>query len=81
MIGAQEFNVIHIWQNFTGGAIYCQTLTLAHNGENDFHKSQFLALGVHSQSWILDNLSKKIFLSSWLVLQAVCYNLTENFFA
>ena len=31
-----------------------------HNGENDSHKRQFLALGVHSQSWILDNLSKKI---------------------
>ena len=30
------------------------------NGENDPHKRQFLALGVHSQSWILDNLSKKI---------------------
>mgnify|MGYP006903924559 CR=1 FL=1 len=30
-----------------------------HNGENDSHKRQFLALRVHSQSWILDNLSKK----------------------
>ena len=34
-----------------------------HNGENDSHKRQFLALRVHSQSWILDNLSKK-FLSN-----------------
>ena len=31
-----------------------------HNGENDSHKRQFLALGVHSQYWMLDNLSKKI---------------------
>ena len=30
-----------------------------HNGENDSHKRQFLALGVNSQYWILDNLSKK----------------------
>ena len=35
---------------------------ILHNGENDSHKRQFLALGVHSQSWILDNLSKKKFL-------------------
>ena len=32
----------------------------AHNGENDSHKRQFLALGVRSQSWKLNNLSKKI---------------------
>ena len=32
---------------------------ILHNGENDSHKRQFLALRVHSQSWILDNLSKK----------------------
>ena len=32
---------------------------LVHNGENDSHKRQFLALGVCSQSWKLDNLSKK----------------------
>ena len=31
-----------------------------HNGENDSHKRQFLALGVRSQSWKLNNLSKKI---------------------
>ena len=30
-----------------------------HNGENDSHKRQFLALGVRSQSWKLNNLSKK----------------------
>ena len=30
-----------------------------HNGENDSHKKQFLALGVHSQSWKLNNLLKK----------------------
>ena len=35
-----------------------------HNGENDSYKRQFLAWGVHSQSWILDNLSKKFFLSN-----------------
>ena len=34
-------------------------LTPLDNGQNDFFKRQFLALGVHSQSWILDNLSKK----------------------
>ena len=28
-----------------------------HNGENDSHKRQFLALGVRSQSWKLNNLS------------------------
>ena len=33
--------------------------SILHNGENDSHKRQFLALGVHSQYWILDNLSKK----------------------
>ena len=32
---------------------------LIHNGENDSHKRQFLALGVRSQSWKLNNLSKK----------------------
>ena len=31
-----------------------------HNGENDSHKRQFLSLGAHSQSWILDNSQKKI---------------------
>ena len=30
-----------------------------HNGGNDSHKRQFLALGVRSQSWKLNNLSKK----------------------
>ena len=55
--------------------------TLIHNGENDSHKRQFLALGICSQSWKLNNLSKKNFLSNWLVLQAACYNLTEIFFA
>ena len=57
------------------------SITTVHNGENDSHKRQFLALGVHSQSVILDDLSKKNFLSNWLVLQAACYNLTEFFFA
>ena len=52
-----------------------------HNGGNDSHKRQFSALGVRSQSWKLDNLSKKKFLSNWLVLQAACYNLTEKIFA
>ena len=32
---------------------------LTHNGGNDSHKRQFLALGVRSQSWKLNNLSKK----------------------
>ena len=31
-----------------------------HNGGNDSHKRQFLALGVCSQSWKLNKLSKKI---------------------
>ena len=31
-----------------------------HNGENDSHKRQFLAFGVRSQFWKLNNLSKKI---------------------
>ena len=31
-----------------------------HNGENDSHKRQYLALRVLSQSWKLNNLSKKI---------------------
>ena len=35
-----------------------------HNGENDSHKRQFLALGVCFQSWKLGNLSKKNFLSN-----------------
>ncbi len=35
-------------------------LCTLHNGENDSHKRQFLALGVRSQSWKLNNLSKKI---------------------
>ena len=56
-------------------------ILLLHNGGNDSHKRQFLALGVRSQSWKLNNLSKKKFLSNWLVLQAACYNLTEIFFA
>ena len=30
-----------------------------HNGGNDSHKRQFLALGVCSQSWKSNNLSKK----------------------
>ena len=30
-----------------------------HNGENDSHKRQFLALGVHSQSWKSNNLLKE----------------------
>ena len=32
----------------------------SHNGENDSQKRQLLALGVCSQSWKLNNLSKKI---------------------
>ena len=51
-----------------------------HNGGNGSHKRQFLALGVRSQSWKLNNLLKKIF-SNWLVLQAAYYNLTEKSFA
>ena len=35
-------------------------ILLLHNGGNDSHKRQFLALGIRSQSWKLDNLSKKI---------------------
>ena len=42
----------------TGMQFYCRARSL-HNGENDSHKRQFLALGVCSQSWKLNNLSKK----------------------
>ena len=52
---------------------FCK-LNEMHIGENDSHKRQFLALGVGSQSWKLNNLS------NLLVLQAACYNLTEIFF-
>ena len=47
-----------------------------HNGENDSHKRQFLALGVHSQSWKSNNLLKENSCQiDW------CYNLTEKNFA
>ena len=39
-------------------------LHILHNGGNDSHKRQFLALGVCSQSWKLNNLSKNNFLSN-----------------
>ena len=47
-----------------------------HNGENDSHKRQFLPLGVCSQSWKLNSLSKKNLVK--VVLQGACYNLTEK---
>ena len=54
----------HLKPQFYVQLVYRATIPFTakriHNGENDSHKRQFLALGVHSQSWILDNLSKKI---------------------
>ena len=64
----------------TGNSVFSpifEKFLIIHNGENDSHKRQFLALGVCSQSWKSNNLSRK-FLSNWLVLQAACYNLTEK---
>ena len=48
---AEFFTPIHISKH---------RIAQIHNGENDSHKRQFLALGVSSKSWKLNNLSKKI---------------------
>ena len=48
---------------------------LFHNGGNDSHKRQFSALGVRSQSWKLNNLSKKFrFCASIMIILYFMFN-------
>ena len=47
------------YKDKTKNVLFSILLLVIHNGENDSHKRQFLALGVCSQSLKLNNLSKK----------------------